>query len=155
MLRGPTALLTPLRRACSTTACLRAEIAALKAQLTSLGSVPAAPKPLKPGEQSFFAGAASEYTTELKFFQPHIDGALRPLALTPTPTLGREPRATASDLRTDTPPTLPCFRLINDMGEVCPGAELLMIDKETAMAMQVTRPSLPASISLTARPRPS
>ena len=145
-------MLHPLRRACSTTACLRAEIAALKAQLTSLGSVPVA---RKPGEQSFFAGAASEYTTELKFFQPHIDGALKPLALTPTPTLGREPRATASDLRTDTPPTLPCFRLINDMGEVCPGAELLMIDKETAMAMQVTRPSLPASISLTARPRPS
>ena len=150
MLRGPTALLTPLRRACSTTACLRAEIAALKAQLTSLGSVPVAPKP---GEQSFFAGAASEYTTELKFFQPHIDGALKPLTLTPTPTLGREPRA--HRLRTDTPPTLPCFRLINDMGEVCPGAELLMIDKETAMAMQVTRPSLPASISLTKHPRPS
>ena len=96
MLRGPTALLTPLRRACSTTACLRAEIAALKAQLTSLGSVPAAPKP---GEQSFFAGAASEYTTELKFFQPHIDGALRPLDLAPTPTLGREPRATYAQTR--------------------------------------------------------
>ena len=144
--RGPsTTLLTPLRRACSsTTACLRAEIAALKAQLTSLGSVPVtAPEP---GEQSFFAGAASEYTTELKFFNPHVDGALRPLALAPTPTLGRELRAAA--LRTDTPPTLPCFRLINDMGEVCPGAELPDIDKETAMAMQVTRPArhyLPAS----------
>tara|TARA_B100000795_G_scaffold219242_1_gene173496 strand:- start:536 stop:967 length:432 start_codon:yes stop_codon:yes gene_type:complete len=143
-------LLTPLRRACSTTACLRAEIAALKAQLTSLGSVPVAPKP---GEQSFFAGAASEYTTELKFFQPHIDGALKPLTLTPTPTLGREPRA--HRLRTDTPPTLPCFRLINDMGEVCPGAELPIIDKETAMAMQVTRPPLPASISLTKRTQPA
>ena len=95
--RGPTTAL--LRRACSTTACLRAEIAALKAQLTSLGSVPAAPKPLKPGEQSFFAGAASEYTTELKFFQPHIDGALRPLDLAPTPTLGREPRATYAQTR--------------------------------------------------------
>ena len=93
--RGPTTtLLTPLRRACSsTTACLRAEIAALKAQLTSLGSVPVtAPEP---GEQSFFAGAASEYTTELKFFNPHVDGALRPLALAPTPTLGRELRAAA------------------------------------------------------------
>jgi hypothetical protein len=85
--RGPTtALLTPLRRACSTNAGLRAEIVALKAQITSLGSVPAAPK----AEQSFFAGAASEYTTKLKFFQPHLDGALRPLALTPTPTLDRE-----------------------------------------------------------------
>jgi len=34
------------------------------------------------------------------------------------------------------------------MGEVCPGAELPDIDKETAMAMQVTRPArhhLPAS----------
>ena len=93
--RGPTTtLLTPLRRACSsTTACLRAEIAALKAQLTSLGSVPVtAPKP---GEQSFFAGAASEYTTELKFFNPHVDGALSPLALAPTPTRGRELRSRA------------------------------------------------------------
>ena len=131
-------MLHPLRRACSTTACLRAEIAALKAQLTSrpwcrpLGGLPAAPKP---GEQSFFAGAASEYTTELKFFQPHIDGALRPLALAPTPTLREPPSAT-----TDTPPTLPCFRLINDMGEVCPGAELPIVNKETAMAMQVNAP---------------
>lgn len=106
--RGPTtALLTPLRRACSTNAGLRAEIVALKAQITSLGSMPAAPK----AEQSFFAGAASEYTTKLKFFQPHLD---------------------------DTPTKLPCFRLINDMGLVCPGAELPMIDKDTALAMQIT-----------------
>lgn len=79
-----------LRRACSTTASLHAEIVALKAQLTSLGGVVA---PKQEREQSFFAGAASEYTTELKFFQPHIDRALKPLALTPAPAPGRELRA--------------------------------------------------------------
>ena len=34
---------------------------------------------------------------------------------------------------------MPCFRLINDMGEACPGAELPDMDRETAMAIQVPR----------------
>ena len=38
-----------------------------------------------------------------------------------------------------TPPTMDCFRLLNDMGEIVPGAEggVPDIDDETALAMQV------------------
>ena len=74
----------PLRRACSTTTALRAEIAALKAQVTSLGASPVAAPHQREQEPSLFAGAAgSSYTTDLKFYYPHADGALCPASPKP------------------------------------------------------------------------
>ena len=63
---------------------------------------------------------------------PSFSEAMPPLLLSSLPLLVRRPR-------TGTPPTMPCFRLINDMGEACPGAELPDMDRETAMAIQVPR----------------
>ena len=79
----PSGVARPLRRACSTTTALRAEIAALKAQVTSLGASPV--QGPEQGERSLFAGASGEYTTELKFWYPHADGALWPVEPTPGP----------------------------------------------------------------------
>ena len=64
-------------------------------------------------ERSFFAGARSEYTTEPTFWRPHVDAV---------------------------PPSIPCFRLLDDLGVPCPGAEthLPKIDRDTAVAMQTT-----------------
>ena len=74
----------PLRRACSTTTALRAEIAALKAQVTSLGASPVGAPHQREQEPSLFAGAAgSSYTTDLKFYYPHADGALCPASPKP------------------------------------------------------------------------
>ena len=90
---------------------MRARIDALERQISDLGHTPA-PAAASERELARFVGAPkSEYTTELQFLYPHVDG---------------------------TPPTMPCFRLINDLGEVQPGAEVPELDDETMLGMQAT-----------------
>jgi len=99
-----------LRRVCSTMA-MRARIDALEKQISDLGHTPA-PAAAPEREPARFVGAPkSEYTTDLQFLYPHVDG---------------------------TPPTMPCFRLINDLGEVQAGAEVPELDEETMLGMQAT-----------------
>ena len=63
-------------------------------------------------EMSKFAGARSVYTTDPHFYYPHVD----------TP-----------------PPSMPCFRLMDDLGSIIPGAEpnVPEITREQALAMMV------------------
>ena len=94
---------------------MRARIDALERQISDLGHTPA-PATTQPREREparFVGAPKSEYTTELKFLYPHVDG---------------------------TPPTMPCFRLINDLGEMQPGAEhaLPELDEATMLEMQAT-----------------
>ena len=64
-------------------------------------------------EKSYFVGASgSEYTPELKFWDPHRDAA---------------------------PPVLPVFRLMDDLGQLVPGAEAVpALNREESLAMLVT-----------------
>jgi len=91
---------------------MRAEIDALKRQVVDLGGSPASSSAHR-GESSLFLGAQGEFTTDLEFLYPHVDG---------------------------TPPVMPCFRVMNDLGEVMPEAERHVpeLDKETLLAMQIT-----------------
>ena len=64
-------------------------------------------------EMSLFAGARSVYTPEPRFWYPHVDGA---------------------------PPSMPCFRLMDDIGAVVAGAQehLPPLTREQALAVMVT-----------------
>merc|ERR1719240_1853263 len=64
-------------------------------------------------EVSKFAGAQSVYTTEPKFWYPHVESP---------------------------PPKMPCFRLMDDLGTVVPGAEAHVptLSREAALAMMVS-----------------
>jgi len=64
-------------------------------------------------ELSKFAGARSPYTTEPHFWYPHVESP---------------------------PPLMPCFRVMDDIGRVVPGAEPYVpaLTRDVAMAMMVT-----------------
>jgi 2-oxoisovalerate dehydrogenase E1 component alpha subunit len=65
------------------------------------------------GEQSKFVGAKGDYTSDLRFFYPHVDSS---------------------------PPVLPCFRLIDDLGRPVQGSEVAMpsLDQDYALALMHT-----------------
>ena len=65
------------------------------------------------GERSKFVGAKGVYTSQLKFWEPHEDS---------------------------TPPTLPVFRLMDDVGDLVPGAKEICpeLTREEALAMMIT-----------------
>ena len=86
---------------------LRREIAALR--LGASGTDEAA-------EVSKFAGARSVYTTEPKFWYPHINSP---------------------------PPTMPCFRIMDDIGRVVPGAEPHVPEMSRELAVAVVRVAPP------------
>ena len=65
------------------------------------------------GERSKFVGAKGVYTSELKFWEPQED---------------------------TTPPVLPVFRLMDDVGDLVPGARAVCpkLTREEALAMMIT-----------------
>ena len=69
--------------------------------------------PVVDGEVTKFAGAQSLYTNDLHFYYPHAE---------------------------DPPATFPCFRIMDDLGDVVPGAEehVPELDRDLALGMMYT-----------------
>ena len=117
----------PLRRAVSTSAqespsdplslkrenaLLREELDALRNQLQR-GNLVAAAAREDATQRTAFVGAQSAYTTEPHFWYPHVD---------------------------DVPRAMPCFRVMDDLGQVSPGAEAHVpnLSREVALACMMT-----------------
>lgn len=69
-------------------------------------------------ERVLFPGSLARYTPELKLYEPHIDSL---------------------------PPSLPCFRILDDIGRIVPGAErhVLALDNDQALALMTTMLRMP------------
>ena len=93
-------------------AALQKELDRVRLELKALREASATPFPPE-GEQSKFVGAKGVYTTELRFWEPQEDLL---------------------------PPVLPVFRLMNDVGDLMPGAEIAVprLTREEALAMMIT-----------------
>ena len=98
-------------------AALKQQLSALKQQLSAQGAAAANGVHTEMGdaatvalEKSKFVGAQGDYTPELKFWYPDID---------------------------NTPPVLPCFRLIDNPGRAVDGAEAALPALEQDMALAI------------------